>query len=118
MYWVFWPYHVLEVYNVPFPTDKTVQEGHYLTYESKFCVFDSVPVTVSQQLVSDEGVELPPTTLKTKVPKGCYDKYLTYYIPVGIEPRKYKLKNTGEWQVNPFRSIEFHTETQLFNIIK
>lgn len=118
MYWMFFPYHVLEIYNIPFPASQTIQGGHYVTYTSKYCVFDSVPATVYQTLVAKDGAITLLTTKMFKLPVGCHTNDVNVYIPVGLEPQEYKIVNVGEWQVNPIRRMEFHSETQFFTVTK
>jgi len=116
-YQFLWPVEVLKPIVQPYKViTKQVKQGGTLVYTVEACKLKNVSTLVVRRFVSERVVLYqPPESSNIRI--GC--------LPVNIEVPVPKLASPGIWhleidvsyKVNPFRTKEYHLETEDFEII-
>lgn len=117
--WSFYPYDIITIENSEaIKVDKTTYKvGDRITYTFDYCLPVQRRAMVSRYLVN--SVRISFTEMVANTPVGC-DTVTNndLVIPDYVDPGVYHIETTGEYQVNPLRTIDIHWRSVDFQIIK
>jgi hypothetical protein len=117
VFWLFWPYKVIEYPKKPFAiveASKTAPQGGVLSYEYDYTKFMDVSVAVDKQFV--DGVIFQCDSETTRKPVGTGHVHAEIPIPETLPPGTYKLRIIARYQVNPLRVVTETNETATFTV--
>lgn len=116
-YWLFWPYHVVDVQVPLHVLTPRVEAGGTLEYEVEYCKYTDGPAVITKQLLGQrETVLLPEIT--TNLPKGCSKGVRKIPLPTSITADTYVLHMTGSYPVNPIRKQTYTWNSEPFIVYK
>lgn len=134
MYWLLWPYKVLEYKQNPIPVLKEVPKdlddlperkemlvfkpGDKIVLIHDYCRFRESEITGTLELVDSVKLSIPFKPTQSKV--GCQKRAsLALSIPEFFESEEPVVFHfTLNYKVNPIRTITYHIETEKFLVRK
>lgn len=116
LYWLFYPYKILEIYG-EVKTDKFEYiAGERIGYTIKYCKFLPINAKVHRALVN--GIRTNYTELDSSVTVGCKKvEVKDLIIPDFMDNGDYHIEITAEFKVNPVRTIRIPYQTNTFKVI-
>jgi hypothetical protein len=120
LYLLFWPVPTLELTGVSksgvIPIINTVvHPGDTLRYTLSYCKYTDKQSTVHRSFVDGQVIILTDTV--GKFPKGCRTATVaTGVVPETINPGRYYMDVTVEYNINPFRQEFVHYKTSYFEV--
>lgn len=104
LYWVFWPYRVIDFFSVK-GTQETHAPGSTFEIEIDYCKYLPLPAVVTKQFIGNHIYTLP-TQFTANTPAGCGVVHATdIKIPVELDPGSYTFIQTMTYKVNPVREV-------------
>jgi len=117
MYWLYFPYSVMDIYDTPYKVDKkTVYQGEQLTYSFRYCKYIDAPATIKREFV--DGIVFQSDENESNLPVGCGTQVVTLKIPTVLPPGEYYLRIKATWEVNPIRTIKLINRTESFEVLE
>lgn len=118
IFWISYPYRILDIKNSPFPVKTSkVKAGQFMYYHSNFCVLRDATGYISQDLQDHTLILLPPPPA-FQARKGCRSVDVPVFIPLSVPPGKYRLNNHGVYPDNPLKNTYYETHSDWFEVIK
>lgn len=117
IYWLFWPYQVIEYKDKVLPLkNHQVASGELLEISHNFCKYISVPLKLTTEI--QDGVIFALGITESNTAKGCYNRVAKIVVPtvMGVG-EKARVHYTLFYQVNPLRTITYDLYSEEFEII-
>lgn len=114
-FWLLYPYNPLVITKSPMPVfPHKVRAGESIMLQVDYCKNVDLPTSVSRSFV-DEIIYVAPS-ITTNNPVGCHSIKANVSIPEGLPPQMYKIVQRYHYHVNPIRTVEIVSESEMFEI--
>ncbi len=112
---LFWPINVVKTNHQPYKIlTPMVAAGANVTYLVDACKYIGVRSTVTRTFA--DGVRYPSTTSSNNISTGCKKTKVSIPVPNYVPAGKYHLDLDIVFQVNPFRQVSYHFQTESFQV--
>lgn len=116
-YWLFYPYKVMEAKSPAKVLTPIVHAGDRLVFINEACKYMPLVATTTRQIIDNVVINLP--EIKGNMPVGCHKmENKNIIIPDFMDTGEAKVLITNTYQVNPFRTVSYTYETEVFKIVK
>jgi hypothetical protein len=116
-FWSIYPYNPITIKNSPFPVlEKQIKAGDTLTYIVDYCKDRDYEALVTRTF--EDGIEYSVPANASNKSIGCHKINVGLITPKTLPPATYWLEVKYSYKVNPIRTIEVVSKTQLFKIVK
>lgn len=116
LFWLIYPYNVIEYKNDPFKTEETViKRGEHIHFNIEYCKYINVGTTLTRSF--EDGLVYSTPEIENNFDVGCANKRIAVYVPKAIPVGKYKIKHIFRFKVNPIRQMEYIKYTTEFEVI-
>ena len=117
IFWMLYPYRIIEFKNEPFPIEaKTVEQGGLLNYTVSYCKFEAIGATVTK--IFTDGILYTMPAIETNRPVGCDSNLVYVKVPPELPKGKYTLTSIYRFKPNPVRTVDYVVHTEDFYIIE
>ena len=117
LYWVFRPYNIIEWKIDKYELQKdTYKVGDVLDFRTAFCKVGEYQANIVYHI--EDGVTYLMPHQISRSPEGCRDFISNSLVVPDLPAGEYRLVGDISYEVNPFKTVHYRMESDLFNIVR
>jgi hypothetical protein len=117
-YWVVVPQHPIEFHPSVHPVlTNQVKSGGFISYKVNFCKKGNIVPIISKAFVDGVVYGIPDTIFES-FDEGCGEAVIQTYIPRNLPHGTYYIKINYRYQINPIRTVDVTSRTELFEVVE
>jgi len=116
IYWLIYPYKTMDFQDeVAKLNTNEVKRGEYITYTLNYCKYINKDALITRKFI--DGIEYTVTDGYSDLDVGCGTREVQVYVPRGLYPGDYRIKQNNHYQLNPIREVDVFIYTEWFKVI-